>query len=387
MSLFEDLSRLAEGELSEAEADALRARIQEDPEALAAWSALQAMPRQFEAVLSAPVPEALDAALLGSDVAPRASEGRWRYLAPWALAAALLLWTLLPAPEREVLLITGTERVSGVTTVLAASRLIEVDGVVEISVEPPAALQRAIQAGGEPMKKRDLLSGLVGAVVTVVVIEGSAMVWGDGAGAMTVEAGEVARFGSPGADQPADSRSAPRPQSAARPSDDGAATGALREENEALALRVKFLERVVDDLQVEYLGEAIDWPDAVPERLEPAAFEEEIDDVLETCGIAADLLSVECEEPPCLAVVRGHDGDFWSALPDCDAWTSAYGQGMMVSVDQVSCPGGSSEIMGMLSPTFTNTLGEAEGPEEEENRSKRFGARTTEIATSWQCAD
>jgi len=380
MSDFEELSRLAEGELTEPEAETLHQRIAEEPELKAAWEALTALPEAFDDLLAEAVPPSLDDLIIGQ---PPAARRRWPAAVPWLLAAALLLWIVMPRSEQELLLITGTERVSGEMTVLAGSTLVDVDGVVEISVEPSDTLKRAIQSGGEPMNKRDLLTGLAGAAVTVFVLEGSALVWDGGdANATTVSEGETVRFGQP-KEEPAR-----RLVALATPENSADDSETLREENADLSMRVKFLERIVDDLQIEYLGEAIDWPDEISEAIEPARFEEEIGDILKDCGAEVEVVDVECSEPPCVAIVRsGGDTAFWQDLPECEAWKSNYGSSVMLHVDGVSCPGGDSEVVGILGPTYDNALGPAENSEEDANRSKRFDARSTEVMTNWECAE
>ncbi|MFT4627582.1 MAG: hypothetical protein ACI8PZ_006268 [Myxococcota bacterium] len=300
MSLYEDLSRLHAGELTDDQAAALRARIDAEPGVAAAWANLN----QTLADLSA-LPEELAPPTLG--MAPAAPSRAGWIVAALAMAAAVLL-TLWPTSAPVVLLTDGVQWVDGDLTVHAGDAVVEVSGRASISVEPPPGFVR--ESGSKEDDMRTIVAALAGAVVTVAVYEGSAMVRAGASDGVRVEAGEqhttaperkvVVRKGGP-------------PVQAvlgAEPGESPAQTIArLTEALEAATTRLAEadFERAVASGQLAVIqGEPSEWPDDVPDAYQPEAFEEGVRAAIADFP-GTELVEVECSEYPCLGAIRLSD--------------------------------------------------------------------------------
>ncbi|MCB9674017.1 MAG: hypothetical protein H6737_02815 [Alphaproteobacteria bacterium] len=312
MTEYERLSRLLDGDLPDAERRELEAVIERDPALQRQWAAMQAVAEALDA-LPEPVPAALDAAVLGSAASPPSRLPGWlspATVAPWGLAAAaaLALFALAPDPGL-VRLVEGTQRIEGEVHALAGTVPVDVDGVAVITVEPDPEVLRVMRSKEDPMPKTAILSALAGAAVTVAVYEGTALVGSpDGGPPIEVRAGETHSIGPRRV-----KRVVAGPDAAPPPADEApAATIArLQAENDALreALHTSQFEGAVAKGQLEaHQGAPIPWPDKVPAGMEPDAFEAGLRKVLETHP-DMELLSLDCGEFPCVAVLTGPAGD------------------------------------------------------------------------------
>ena len=147
-----------------------------------------------------PVPAGLNAAVLA------AAEGPAARRSPLPLLAAVLLAGLVgagaaiasrPAPPALVLA-EGSQLVTGSARVLAADRVVDVDGRALITVEPAGALLRGEGQEADAMNTTHLVAALAGSLVTVAVYEGTALISAEeDAPAVVVAAGEQRSVGSP----------------------------------------------------------------------------------------------------------------------------------------------------------------------------------------------
>ena len=357
--LREALSRLLADDLPPEEAARLRARIAQEPEVAQAWAELQALCGALDALPTAlPPPPALDAAVLqavaqqrGRYAAPQRS-ARWTPGTGWALAAAALLAVgaagligRLPdgAPEALVL-VSGAQVIEGAAVALetAQGERVVVSGRALVQVEPPARWlreERQLPSGEEGEMTRYLLAAGAGAALTVVVYEGTARITpagGTEADTVTVTAGQQQTFSPLRRQQEA--HTAP----AAGGGGMGASAPDLEAELAALREEVAAL-RLERDLQSGALkamaGEPQDWPESVPEAFREAAFSEGIRDLVASRP-ALELIGVDCEEFPCLAIVRDHSGDdaWMNTLRDAasEQWDGVedLGMGMWISQDR-----------------------------------------------------
>jgi negative regulator of sigma E activity len=277
--MSDDLSRLLDGELPPDEAAALRARIATDPALAARWARMQALGGQLRA-LPREIPR------------PRRRRFETPRWAGWAVAAAALLFTLgRPVPAR--VLVEGMEVVEGRADVLAGDVLVEVDGKVSIGVEPPGGQPRVVASEVTPMDKKNVFAALAGSIVTVAVLQGSATLHPADAAPIALQAGETHTVGGRAQAPPV-----PTPRSAA-----------------STDPRVADLERELDRAKLEralavgqlrrHEGVAQEWPENLPAIWKPEGYERFLRDRVATIP-DAEIVAIDCEEYPCVALVRSH---------------------------------------------------------------------------------
>ncbi len=141
---------------------------------------------------------------------------------------------------------------------------------------------------------------------------------------------------------------------------------------------VALRDRVIESLERDLYGEPIDWPEEVPERFDPAFFEREVPRILEDCGASESLVEIDCEEPPCIVMLR--PGEEMSLLSQCAAWNDTYGSTISMATGKVDCPSGTEERYVSMSPYW-----EGLGEQEQENYATRMGARWKQIEIDWPC--
>lgn len=305
-ALLVRLSMLLDGALPEDEAAHLRARIASEPEVAEAWAVLLGLPPALGGLPDAvPPPPALDAAVLAAvTTAPRRRRRRW-WPAAAVAAAGIGLWLSWPVAEPVTLtLVAGQQTVEGEVTVLAAHVPVAVSGRADIFVEPQSGWTREPQQEDEGMVRMISAMG-AGVLVTVAVYEGAAVVSPPGEAPVTVAAGE----------QHSVSMEAERPallqeRQARRPAAEGGE--AVSEE---LSAYIDDLEAEVAALRLErdmqqgalraMEGEQQPWPPDIAPQYEPEAFSASMSAFAEAHP-DLDLLGVDCDEYPCLAMFESH---------------------------------------------------------------------------------
>lgn len=367
MNLYEQLSRLAEGELDAEEAEALRRRIETEPEVAEAWAALGQLDEAMKDLLDTNPP--------AIDLQPaRPRRAVWTIV---AIAAAFLIGIgaqfFLPTAPPEVWIASGVERVSGDVRVFATDVRIDVNGVAEISVEPTGPFPRERKQGGS-MERRQWMGAALGAAVTVVVYEGSAFVWASDTDVTRVDAGQTHQIGDPAPRHRATQRSLP-------PGSD------QDEEIESLKLQNRLLESMIAAQQTEFFGEPIPWPAGMEAVWTPEGFEPQAVEAVEACAPDLEVVGFACEEPPCFMKLRTTDAEenWWGRLiNDCPQWTDVYGNSVSSAKDNVTCDDGTEEMMQVVGWSYAK-LQEFAPDLEREHTSKRFQARLKEIKANWRC--
>lgn len=281
---------------------------------------------------TAPVPPALDAAVLARIGRPRRSP--WPILAAAVLLLGLggLLGRALPHAEPTLVLTAGVQDVTGHARVLAGPHVVEIDGRARIEVSPPAMEPQpglAREEGQEVITMPNhthLAAAVVGALVTVTVYEGRALVTpDDGAPPVAVVAGETRTLGPakaparapvepPRHDAPV--AAAPRPEDTARIA-----------ELEGQLQRLQARQAITSGQLAAVQGEPQPWPDDVAAAWRPAAFERSLR-ALAAEEEAGDLLTVDCSEFPCLAVLEPPPFDGPGVPPSVQALVERMGEAL-----------------------------------------------------------
>jgi hypothetical protein len=297
--LGEQLSMLWSRDLPEAEAQALRERIATEPEVAVQW-------RQLCAAMDAlgELPDELPAPPLRAPSRPQRRLTVPRAV-PWLLAAAAAVALAMPRPRPAVVLAAGGQWVEGDLRLLAGDVPVDIDGKVWVSVEPAAGVAR-VERPEDPMRKSTWMGGLAGALVTVAVYEGSAVVHAaPGDRGVVVGPGETHQTGAPRAAPSADLSPEARQQNIARLEADLAAA------QQALA-EAKFEGALTRGQLVAMQGKPSEWPSDIPADLGPERFRAELEKQLE--GVPdIRVTDVDCDEYPCIAAIEytGTGDDDW----------------------------------------------------------------------------
>ncbi|MBT3222047.1 MAG: hypothetical protein HN348_23485 [Proteobacteria bacterium] len=210
MTTEHELSKLLSGELTEEQAANLRLRIAADPVLAAQWTAMAALPNALHSLPDTRAPVQLDKLVVRQRAAmvEKHSTGRWHFGWPALLrrfgsgtvlaAAAVGLFALgrLTYTDATVTLQMGSNRVEGYATLFAADTRVVVDGVAVVSVEPSRTSHRSATYQEEIMKGTHPITALAGSALTVVVLEGSALLYPEDTWSDPVEilAGETYRI-------------------------------------------------------------------------------------------------------------------------------------------------------------------------------------------------
>jgi anti-sigma factor RsiW len=294
MTLGEDLSRLWSGELPADEAAALEHRIATEPAVAEQWARLGRAMAALEAL-----PDAMTPPPLRTTHRP-AARVRTRTIAPLLLAAAAAaaLW-FVPRADPVLVLVDGAQWVDGDVRLAAGDAEIDVDGKVWISVEPAAPLARVgVPNVEDPMNKSTIVAGLAGALVTIVVYEGTAVVRAEsGPAPVVVGAGETHHTRLPGTPAPA---VAATPE--ARAENIARLQAELAEVQNALA-EARFQGALTRGQLAAMQGTPSPWPDGVPAELTPGQFREKLEATLADVE-DVEIAEVDCDEYPCVAAIR-----------------------------------------------------------------------------------
>ncbi len=366
MTLHEALSRLLDGELDANDAAALQARIATEPDVARAWAAINRLPTALAALPDAEPPAvrvpgraALDRGGMASGASAfRRTPGPAVWVAV-ALAASLAVATLLPRDRPEIVLGGGVSMIAGDVDVLVGDLVIRVHGKSEISVEPLAG--RVRDPGSEVnMDRSHLLAAFVGAAVSLTVDQGTAIVHAPGKEPVTVTTGQTRTIGKP-------VKVAPTPT---WPGENRRITE-LEHELAGLKLQHAFAEGQLNSVN----GAPQEFPADLPPAYGPAEFERNVRAGLR--GVpGVDLLSMNCEEYPCIAILRTSDtGDDWGKKLGelgVSIKEGAYGEDAAIHEDSELLHGPNGDVRVMAFST-------APAGGEDENVSTRRAYRVAEL--------
>lgn len=135
--------------------------------------------------------------------------------------------------------------------------------------------------------------------------------------------------------------------------------------------RARLLGAVQRARQVAIAG-GPSWP-ADPGDHAPQVVEASLKAAIEACGEDADLLELDCTEPPCIGVVRVGE-NAWnetSMIAACEPWHEKYGEEAAISMKSIVCDGTPYNVA-FFSPTWPQDLTPSISPEQHQ---KRLGER------------
>jgi hypothetical protein len=139
--------------------------------------------------------------------------------------------------------------------------------------------------------------------------------------------------------------------------------------------------------EVELYGEPVEWPEMgeLPAAYQPDRFRIMLAEALRECE--ADLVDVECSEPPCLALLRSHDRDHDGPLLDrCAGWADQFGGATSGKHMHIECADGSRERVHFVAPSARELLPDDHHDEDWANLRKRLTQRYEQIELGWECA-
>jgi hypothetical protein len=277
--------------------------------------ALRALIRGLDALPDLPVPDGLDARVLSGRSEAPSTDGRgWRWGALGAAAAGLIVAVGLGTrdpPPTQVVVTVGHQRVEGLADVAAGGLVLHLDGVALVDVEPARGVARGVGDPKEPPMIRPALAGAAaGALVTFSVLEGSAWLSGPGRPDQPLAPGDRVHVEAPAEPAGAQPRS---PTAPPLPTDEPleAALARVTAERDAYKEQLDLLqfEGAVLRGQLEAsVGVPSEWPADAPDALKAPALSAAFAAVVAAVP-GAGVISVECEEFPCIAVLRAPDGD------------------------------------------------------------------------------
>ncbi|GEM_PF-6089455 len=165
-------------------------------------------------------------------------------------------------------------------------------------------------------------------------------------------------------------RSTPRPKRQARTSPSSQEDGLDAVQSD--------VDRLEDELQAAKHGKIQMWPALVPgaEIYHPEQFEQNLNDIIESCGLKMQEMSLNCDEPPCIVAIRGPKNfNKWQDLMACEEWgAKGYPLDGMVMESQIECESGKKEPIYFISPYWREFLEEPGKKDERMTRTeKRWG--------------
>lgn len=333
--IYIQLSRLLDDDLPPSEAAQLRRRIASEPAVADAYASLSGAVEGLSRLPRALAPPAaLDArvASIISPGRPAAKQLAWWWLPSGigmlAVAAALLM---IPVPPPTVTLVAGSQVVDGTVNVLASDVEVAVSGRARISLEPASDSARVGVQEVNPMMARTISAAGAGALLTVAVYEGSATI-STPSQDVVLSAGEertVSVLAPPSPERSSPSRPLPSAGSD-RDLSLGAHVADLERELASLRLERDLQNGALDAME----GTVQEWPSDISASFEASAFTDQFESLVAS-DESLELVDVDCEEYPCMAVVRSYSDreDWMITLRDqvLSDWQSS-GEGFNASV-------------------------------------------------------
>ena len=155
---------------------------------------------------------------------------------------------------------------------------------------------------------------------------------------------------------------------------------------EALEAEVAMLQGLLAGYEEQVNGLPIPWPDDAPDKFREAGFGSSLRQAIADCAPPVDLVGLECDETPCIAMLRTSQGWHDALVNRCDGWKDEYGTTVSQYTGEVDCGDGVTERVALLSP-FDHEWHEGLGKEDKANMGRRLRFRWEQITTDWECAN
>ncbi len=147
---------------------------------------------------------------------------------------------------------------------------------------------------------------------------------------------------------------------------------------------VELLRGMLRGQELAATGEAIPWPEDRPERFRQAGYRAALEEAIDSCAPPVELVGLDCDEPPCVALLRTGQ-DWHDALVNrCPTWRDRYGTTVSQSVGEIDCEDGSTEQIAMLSP-YDEEWEDGLGKEELGEVRQRLRHRWEQLRGDWTC--
>jgi len=165
----------------------------------------------------------------------------------------------------------------------------------------------------------------------------------------------------------------------------------LREEVQRLRkveAKSKFLEVMIEGYREEIFGTIEPWPERTEknEKYQPESFHSRMTDIIEKCDPTMEILKINCDEPPCLAVFRPASPGWHARLiNNCPQWLQPFGKSINSSSFEIDCEDGHQERGLILSPSWQE-FSNPKDKNKRENRRKRLKIRRKQFKSEWQCS-
>lgn len=141
-----------------------------------------------------------------------------------------------------------------------------------------------------------------------------------------------------------------------------------------------FRDAQIAGLTVRLGGGLAPWDSVKARHERPSQFYADLRDARVACGLSANVVGVECSEPPCIGLLRQVRGDVAVELAACTSWTDLL-PAPRIYPAKVACPSGREEVVVLVSPAAGDRTPEAALAED-----ARLAVRRDALVAGWRCA-
>ncbi len=159
----------------------------------------------------------------------------------------------------------------------------------------------------------------------------------------------------------------------------------LREDSRYLPDR-HLAQREAEDDPSTGGGVPASWPEDLPEDFTAAAMRARLQRAAQECDLPGDLISIDCDEPPCMAAFRMRGEGLRSSLLACPAWSEVSDGATTQRGDSIPCGDGTKESLLMIGTSMSDLVVDP-APDDKWNSIRRLRDRANAVADNWSCAD
>ena len=159
--------------------------------------------------------------------------------------------------------------------------------------------------------------------------------------------------------------------------DDGRLTAS---EAKARGAEVAFRDAQINGLTARLGGGLAPWDGVKARHERPAEFYADLREARVACSVHANVVGVDCSEPPCIGLLRQVKGDVPAELAACASWTDVL-PSPRIEAASVACPSGRQESVVLVVPAAGPRTPEVAATED-----ARLATRFASIRAGWRCA-